>query len=139
MANQELASGLRRLKEKDIIEINGERYEVVSTEELLETGEPRRELEIKEEGMIIELKKEETDAFAPRYTLSFMDVESEYRRTAAFDGPPPLNPNPDIVFVQDIDANKTYKYSRTRGQKEKVELRFFKGEEEIRAESVILH
>ncbi|MBU0527777.1 hypothetical protein KKE92_04810 [Candidatus Micrarchaeota archaeon] len=128
---KDLVSGLRKLKEKDGIEINGEKYEVISTEELFDTTEIKAEHETRSKGMQIDLKKAETDAFATHYLMSFMDVEVEYKRTGVFDGPPPLNPNPEILFVQDMEANKTYKYSVTKKEKNEIELQFLKGEEEI--------
>ncbi len=133
---KDLVSGLRKLKEKDGIEINGEKYEVISTEELFDTTEIKAEHETRSKGMQIELKKTGTDAFAIRYLLSFLDVEIEYKRIDIFDGPPPLNSNPEILFVQDIEANKTYKYSVTRKEENEIELQFLKGEEEIGIKSL---
>ncbi len=132
----DLVSGLKKLKENDALEINGEEYEVISTEELFDTTEIKAENETRSEGMRIELKKSGSDAFAPKCSLSFLDVDIEYMRAAVFDGPPPLNPNPAILFVQDIEANKTYKYSVTRKVKSETELRFLKGEEEMGIKSL---
>ncbi len=153
---KDLASGLRKLKEKDIIEINGEEYVVLgldfgecmgcrdfkSFEENIVSGDLRKEHEILEKGMEIELRKAGAGP-PPHYLLSLMDIEIEYGRIEVIDGPLPPGyvprPNSDTIFLHDAKAKKTHKYSRNKRWKDKIKLRLFKGierEEEIDIESI---
>ena len=138
IVGNDYASKLRGLKENDLLDINGEKYEICSIEELINLEQPKQEHETRNEGMKMELKKPGTDAFAPKYSLSFNDIETEYKRIGVFDGPPPLNSNPKVMFVQDAEANKNYKYSITKRARDKIEIKFLKEEEKIEVKSLKL-
>lgn len=129
---KETALELRKLRPRDAISLNGETYEVESLRELIESDRPGEEPRQKDEGFIIELK-----TGTSRSSLTFFDVEVTYSREAVFDGPPPLNPHPDIVFVQDMERNKTYKYRISRKEKKDIELIFRIGEEEVGITSLV--
>ncbi|MCI0503362.1 hypothetical protein L0Y65_01470 [Candidatus Micrarchaeota archaeon] len=132
LIDKSIASKLRALKPGDAIEINGEMFEVENSREWRDTRVLSGIRETRCEGMEFDLLGKESS----RRTLTLEDGEAEYERVAEFDGPAPLNPFPDILFVQ--DGGRTYKYRIIRRGKGMVSVRFHNGDAEIELKSVAL-
>ncbi len=130
--DKDTLSGLRRLRQNDSIEINGAKFTVVSVWESNDSSDPKGEKETRSEGIEFELRGEDDSS----HSLMLSDIEVEYERIDVLEGPAPLNPNPDVLFVQDSELNKTYKYSVKKRLKEHVTLKFMKGNDECKVVSV---
>jgi len=130
---EEAAEGIRNLKAHDSVQINGQKYEVEYAEEPPEPG-PDAGGGAAYYGFRMELKKagESTASFS----LVLSDMEISYTLELVLAGPPPMNSNPDILFVQDFDNNKTYKYRIARRRKEPASLAFYEGAREVEINSI---
>ena len=128
-----VASKLRCLKPGDTIEINGEKFQIISAWESCDPGKLIKPRETRSEGMEFELRGEDSSS----YSLFLTDIEVEYERVNVLDGPAPLNSNPNIVFIQDLDIDKTYKYTIKRRPKKDVSLKFLKGSDLVELKSII--
>ena len=117
---------LRGLMTRDRIKINGEEYQITSKNEIMDMD--ISDGKIVDGGIRFGLSKDNET-----YSLVLIDQQIEYKLEATMEGPAPLNPFEDAIYLQKED--KTEKYSITRHQK-KPEIKLFKGENPVEIENL---